>query len=609
MAARVIAGFTIDGGTLKSFLSAYGAVSSDFYWVFTRDAMQGTALDPPRVSAIGFRLSPPDYGCETDRFWVRGSVETLLKLLRHVKRTDEVRVEVRDDNKLYFGPFQHGEVEKEDEVYESFKVPTPKIAVKARLRVALDLFRRIVKRAADEKRRDYIVSTAYDNIGFDVRDREGTILFFDDKVSRVDFTWGDPWMLHSEGHTKATYTLARFSELLVLGISNALDLSLGEGGIAELSYSGDHLEVKLWLAPVDAKGRFEELLAKPVAERKMVWRLRNESVRLLEKTLRAVSSIVRAEEVNLGSTGEDLWIYWKKYQNGYFQVGRYKFEEFVGLEERLSGVFGISDLAAWLKDVEDLSCFLEPEAVVLVGKGEKIAPKEIRSSELLKEIEVPEVKGMPVFSGPASIIGDVFDDADAAEDTFLVFISRPFEVEAVGRDKVYYRATLPLDSFKHIEENYVPVNSSYFRMLRGFFTSFPPALVTLGRLGSNIFISAENPLGELRALVMQSGEEAREAIEAYKEEMKPPPAAPPPEVKPLPPPPIEYVTLHILADVPTFVGADHKEYGPFKVGQEAWMPKLNAEGLVREGRASWMPPAKPRIEEIAEEALKELEAL
>jgi len=559
MAARVIAGFTIDGGTLKSFVTAYGAVSSDFYWLFTRDAMQGTALDPPRVAAISFKLSPPDYGCEADRFWVRGSVEQLERLLRHVKRTDEVRVEVRDDNKMYFGRFQYGEIEKEEELYESFKVPTPKIAVKARLRVALDLFRRIVKKAADEKRRDYIVSTAYDNIGFDVRGREGTILFFDDKVSRVDFTWGDPWMLHSEGHTKATYTLARFSELLVLGISNVLDLSLGEGGIGELSYSGDHLEVKLWLAPTDAMKRFEELLARPVAERKMVWRLRNESVRLLEKTLRAVNSIARAEEVNLGSTMEDLWIYWKKYENGYFRVSKYKFEEFIGLEERLSGVFGISDLAAWMKDVEDLSCFLEgepPEAVVLVGRGEKIAPKEIRSAELLKEIEVPEVKGIPVFAGPAAIIGDVFDDAEAAEDTFLVFISRPFEVEAVGRDKVYYRATLPVDSFKHIEENYVPVNASYFRALKGFFSSFPPALVTLGRMESNIFISGENRLGELRALVMQSDEQAREAVEAHKGETMIVPVAPPPEVKPLVP-----------------------------------------------------PPKKPRIEEIAEDALKELEAL
>jgi hypothetical protein len=97
-----------------------------------------------------------------------------------------------------------------------------------------------------------------------------------------------------------------------------------------------------------------------------------------------------------------------------------------------------------------------------------------------------------------------------------------------------------VDSFKHIEENYVPVNASYFRSLKDFFRSFPDALVTVGRAESNIFISGENRLGLLRALIMQTDEEAKEAVQAYKEETKPPPVIAPPEVKPIPiaaPPP------------------------------------------------------------------------
>jgi hypothetical protein len=121
-----------------------------------------------------------------------------------------------------------------------------------------------------------------------------------------------------------------------------------------------------------------------------------------------------------------------------------------------------------------------------------------------------------------------------AEEVFLVLFSTPFEIVAFGRDTVYYRASLPLDAFQIIEEDYVPVNNWYFKGLRDFFRHFPAPLCTVGRLESNIFLTGENPLGSFRAVIMQTVEKAEEAVKAYEETLKKPPT--PTGVKPLPPP-------------------------------------------------------------------------
>jgi len=249
--------------------------------------------------------------------------------------------------------------------------------------------------------------------------------------------------------------------------------------------------------------------------------------------------------------------------------------------------------------VEEVSCFLEgepPEAIVLVGKGAKIATRELRSEELVKEIEVPEVRGVGLFSGPPSVLHDVFEDALVAEEAFLVFASGPFEIVVAGRDRVYYRASLPVDSFTFLEEDFMAVDQRYFKALRDFFSHIPALGVVLGKQDeSNIFLRVEADDWELAAGLFQTVEEVADAVKFYREEiLKPPP--PPPEVTPLPEvappvaPPIEYATVYILADVPTFIGADDKTYGPFKAGEEAWMPKPNADALVREGRASLRKP-------------------
>lgn len=137
--------------------------------------------------------------------------------------------------------------------------------------------------------------------------------------------------------------------------------------------------VNYWLAlKVDPETgkilpRFLEVLAKPPAVRKQLWVLREEEVKLLKKTVRAIGDVCGAENFNVGLTAEDLWLYWKEY----FRASHTRFwGRHPPPLERMSAVFNISSLASWLKDVEELTCFLEgdlPEAMLLVGKGAKIA--------------------------------------------------------------------------------------------------------------------------------------------------------------------------------------------------------------------------------------------
>jgi DNA replication initiation complex subunit (GINS family) len=56
----------------------------------------------------------------------------------------------------------------------------------------------------------------------------------------------------------------------------------------------------------------------------------------------------------------------------------------------------------------------------------------------------------------------------------------------------------------------------------------------VGRLESNIFLTGENPLGTFRAMIMQTAEQAEDAVKAYEETLKKPPI--PIGVKSLPPP-------------------------------------------------------------------------
>ncbi len=152
------------------------------------------------------------------------------------------------------------------------------------------------------------------------------------------------------------------------------------------------------------------------------------------------------------------------------------------------------------------------------------------------------------------------------------------------------------------EEEIVPIKSDYFKTLIGFLGNTPSPIAAIGygaERDTDIYLAADTDIGELRAVLPQVFPEAHKLVEEYRREKErpsaPPAVKPPPEVAPPMPPPVVHETVYILADVPTLVGVDRMLYGPYRAGEEAWMPRPQAEGLVREGRASWTKPAPPPV--------------
>lgn len=63
-----------------------------------------------------------------------------------------------------------------------------------------------------------------------------------------------------------------------------------------------------------------------------------------------------------------------------------------------------------------------------------------------------------------------------------------------------------------------------------------------------------------------------------------------------------YVTVYAKVEIPTFIGIDGREYGPYGVGSAIVVPKEDADRLVSEGKASYTP-ILPGLEALAEKLL------
>jgi len=552
-----VAGFSVEGGVFKSLVKALDVVDAE-YWLFTRSETRVSAMDAGRVMLLDLKISPIDYYCEKDEVWVLAPTSGLVSFAKRVKKRDVVKVEVEND-KLYVSVVGRARVEvgsvvpKEevpDFVIDSFEGVrnVQETAVEGSLTVVVSDFRRIVESAKAERWTD-ILTEKYENVGIRIRDGEADIVFFGDveHFSHVEIRGYVEWVLRVEGRAKATYRLEHpFSSTLILGLSDTIDIEVRTENLGRTHYRGDYYEVDFWFAPLvdGAEKVFQDILAKPVVPRTLMFTIEGDELKTLNKSLRAISSIVVGEEISLGVAFDWAAFYWS---NGFFKVWKYEFTTYLP-PETYSGKFGLDDVVSFLKNVEKLECYLEggvekPTAIVLVGTGPKIAPKEIRSVELVKGVKVPEVDGrkVRVFTGQLDFLSDVVYDAETAEDAFLLFISTPNEITAIGKNKIYYVAPLPLDSFQFIEEDYIPVYYTEFRSLKDFFSKFPGYKVTMGKIETPeaIFITleAENDIGELKAAIYQDKERLKEAIKFYEEYTRPPPPPRPPEVKPLAPPP------------------------------------------------------------------------
>jgi len=532
---------------LKSFVRAYEPFSMEFYWLFTDKHVEGSIFDAPRYRFMQFRLFPLEYYARDipSRRWIFGSVDHLSKAIKRFKPRENVRLEVRDDGALWVDGVQVGNTMDETDVpSEVLKPITPKITEDGYLKVVVKDFKRFFDGAKGLGKSEDLA------VGFNIKGREGAVVFYDryrwkeeKKFSRLDIKPYEPWLLDIGGSVSTVYKYDLLNESLVLGISDIVKITIMQMAPCKLSYNGDFFDIDIYQANVDEESlkEFQTMLEmKPPARTLLfVFPLHGEDMKAFREVVRAIDSVFRGAQVWFGITPYDFYLYWSYFDRGYLKISRAKFEEFISARS-VSASFGLSDLASWLRDVEKFECWLEnepPTSMVLIGKGEKIAPKELRSEELQMKIEVPEVYPADIFRGTREILADVFIDAVTAEEDFLVFISTPHEIKVFGRDVIYYRASLPLNGFKTVEEDFIPISERFLKGLKDFFTLIPAYTVSLGRVKFDVYIGTEINFGELRVLLAQTADEAERAVIAYREETKRPVPPAPEEAKPLPAPP------------------------------------------------------------------------
>jgi hypothetical protein len=560
------------------------------YIEFTRNEMRVLSEDPSRVMLLTARATPADYSSDVDSVWVL-VMRVLDDIVKKISKNASVKLQVRE-NKFYVGTFEAGEVVGEADVpmvkeNREARDSLEKTNVDAKLLMTTVAFRRIVKSAEAYRTEGWREHFEY--VAFSIDNREGKIVFYSNKetYSLLDVTPVLDWLMQIDGHAKVIYKLPSVSSLLLLGLGDTLELDFRTGGILRVSYTGNYWFLDFWHGPYGGKEEIadmDEILAKPKPVRRLVWRLEGESVRVFLRTLRAVSPFASADKVYMGCVGDDWWAYWKwieeRTAHGFVKMDKYSFQEYVVYPETSSGEFMLTDVINLLKDADKLEAFWDGEpatSMVLVASGPKTATKE-RKSEALSSMIVPEIKGeVALFSGPADTLRDVCEDAINAKEEFLIFASTPYEITVLGRNNVYYEASLAVDSFKTVEEDFIATKE--MERLKTFFNDIPAETVHVGKLGYDIILDATTKeIGaSVKIRLSQAEEGIRDALKFYDEYRKPLVAAPAPT---------ELFKVWILADVPQFVGAELKLYGPYSAGQIVQMPRSNADTLVRQNLAS-----------------------
>ncbi len=546
----VSASFTANGEFLKALVSAMKVVDAN-YIEFTRNAVQVIALDPSRVMVLNARLTPPDYRCDVDSVWVLAS--ELEGVSKKIGKKENVEVAVRD-SKFYVGHFQVGNVVDEDDVPRAADDKEALANLESGtsqgfLRVAVEPFRRIVKNAEKVRIGEYL-RDKFENVGFKIEGRKGAVVFYydTDNYSIIKLQTFPDWLLDSGGNAAAVYNMEHISAMMLLGLSDAATLDVRSNRLMLINYEGRYWSVAFWLAPRDEENveTLEEILAKPEPVRSMVWHLSRNELKDFVKVIKTIAAVVYGT-VRIGVQGDELLIYWQNGATCVFRMAREYFEEFDSEAPQLTVEVDISEFAGFLRDVEDLKCYVESGAVaslVFAGSGEKIAPKEFKSGNIVKVAAVPDIDGTMIFTGETKTLESIFEDALIAEDAFLVFIASAFEITAVGRNRVYYTATLPLDGFQIQNEDYVA--TTQLDALKNLFNQIPAKKASIGKDGIDVIVTAETTIGPLKAKLFQVEEDLTQALEVYEEYRKAPVA--PPEAPTIEMGPIENIANELLEE-------------------------------------------------------------
>jgi len=556
----VEASFSIAGPTLKALVSAYKEFAASFVLHFTPSEASVSLIGMDRARSMELHLRPYDYRCDGD-FWVRADMNMLSGYASKRKKGETVNVSVRD-GKFYVGTIQPGTVIPETEVFDDEKFPSPKLSEDASLSVVVEDFRRVIRSP----------SASFVHIGFDLDEPRGHLIFSNEQHSILDLGPGElnQWLLNLKGRKRVIYDREAFSTLFIPGLSARADISLTAQDVAIVKYDEDQYNIRFYIAPkTDGAARIAEVLAKPRPVRTEIFVMDEPEIKLLLSTVKAISQANPHGDVSITPL-ETLNLYWgtQRWQ-GILRISPSHLERYE-IPNPVAGLFYAKDLIILLKDLQTLRLYVEylpaERKMSLVGVGPRVAPKELVADQTIDGRFVPDVKGTPIFTGPVDLLKRTVEDAEIAEDEFLVFYTTPYEINAFGRNAVYYSATFETDSFKVVEENHVSIIRDRFRTLIGFLGQVPAAEASIGKTQdrpSDVYVACETSLGPLAFTVSQEDYEIQAAESAYKIERE---RAAAPKVERLPAaPPVEAPIVTLLD--PLRAAAD--EYssissGPFR---------------------------------------------
>lgn len=553
----VEASFSIGGPTLKALVSAYKEFAASVVLHFTREEISASVIHSDRARCMELHLRPFDYRCDGD-FWVRADMNLLSGYASKRKKGETVNVSVRDD-KLYVGTIQPGTVTPEGEVYEDEKFPSPKLTEDASLSVVVEDFKRVIKSPSP----DFI------HVGFDLDEPNGHLIFSNEKNSILDLGPGqlNLWLLNLKGRKRVLYDREAFSTLFFPGLSDVANISLTAQDVAIVKYEEDQYTVKFYIAPkTGGADRIAEVLAQPRPVRTEIFVMDEPEIKLLLSAVKAISQANPHGDVSFTPL-EDLRLYWgTQHWMGVLRISPSHLERYT-VPNPIAGLFYAKDLINLLKDLQTLRMYIEylpsERKMSLVGVGPKVAPKELVADQTIDGRFTPDVRGTAIFTGPVNILKRTVEDAEISEDVYLVFYTTPYEINAFGRNAVYYSATFETDSFKVVEENHVSITRDRFRTLAGFLGQVPAAEASIGKSQdrlSDVYVSCETSLGPLAFTVSQEDYEIQDAESGYKAERE---RAAAPKVEKLPAAPAELPRL-IEPGRPSEVEVGSVSSGPFR---------------------------------------------
>ncbi|GAH91494.1 unnamed protein product, partial [marine sediment metagenome] len=235
---------------LKAIVNAYKQLTDTFVFHFTDEDVSTCVLGTDGSTAIQIILTPFDYRARQDKAWVQGGMDLLWGAVKKLKKAETVTVKVEDD-KLYVGTIQVGEVVPEGEIFDTDKIEPPAVRELGFIQVDVASFKKILRSAPP--------STQY--VGFDIDAPGGHIIL---GKSIVDLGVPHDWLYGVSGKAREAYTLDLFIPLLVAGLIEDAYIRITDKGPVIIEYAEAQSIVRFYMAPLtNGAAVIAEVLERP----------------------------------------------------------------------------------------------------------------------------------------------------------------------------------------------------------------------------------------------------------------------------------------------------------------------------------------------------------